>query len=101
MSNNYSSLIKKYNLGPKLFLILSLTLCSTKTSGETNLDFSCLNRNSKESIVNCFDEKFVCESTLKDLSKSTAPGGKIYNEIMFAVLAGFAVGFIVDRQIHF
>lgn len=76
-------------------------LYSIQTSGETKLDFNCLNRETKESVANCFDEKFVCETSLKESAKSTQVGGKIFDEIAFSILAGFAAGFIIDRQVHF
>lgn len=59
-----------------------------------------MDRQVKEKIHNCFEEKNACETALKDATSSQF-FQRPYLDIILALLAGFAAGVVIDKSVHF
>lgn len=87
----------------KVFLMMSLTLYFPKISAQEalkNFDFKCLNRDQKETIELCFEEVDDCHNALKDATTPPPPITYV-PDLLLSILAGFAAGVVVSKQVGF
>lgn len=82
-------------------LMLSLMLCSVKTSAQniTTLNWSCLTREQKESIVIAIAENDECHKALEKATAAPAIA-ESWESIALVIALGFVGGMVLAQQIH-
>lgn len=87
-----------------LFILLAMTTLILKcpiTWAQVNLQpkpFSCLKRDQKEKVLECFQENVVCHNALLKISKEESSSD--WEAILLAIAGGLVGGMILDAQLH-
>ena len=74
-------------------MLLMPNTSAAQSPAPSNLNLSCLDRQQREEIADCFGELEVCNAEFKEAT--TPPSAKVPQLIM-AILAGFAAGVAID-----
>lgn len=90
--------MRKSKIPFMLFLTLSLTLYSTRTSADEipKPDFSYLSRDQKEKIAVCFAENSACHESLS--KATTDPVQDSWSVLLTATIVGVIGGLVLAHQ---